>query len=400
MRNRIITIIGIVLLVSLVVYFVYFRKPATTPMVPVTTIPTGTLPSATSGGGQPTSTSSTPMIGTYQATSTNFGIVADIPAIAYSVNASNTVNFVLPSGAVIELKNNTTSTLSSAPISDLAEATPSADGGNILFRFLSGSTSHFSVYHVSDSKWTTLPEETTAASWNPALGSNRIVLFTTNTKRSSALTIVDLGSTKNKNQTILTLHTQDLKPNWVAPNQILLSEPESSFASGSVWSVDIAKKTMVPVVQDLPGLMSTWSASSPWGVILTANDRHEVGVFQIANRITSESHEVQFATLPSKCAFPDQLAGLGEKTTSTIVCAVPMDHDTFINQQMDDYLNRSTYTADAFYLINASDGSIMSIPIPAGIKMDAENLKVVNRTLFFLNRYDHKLYATRLPSDW
>lgn len=389
------------MLIALTVYVVYFRKSRDASPTPIETIPINTLPT-TQADAQPTNnpTSETKPIDIYRATSTSFGIVADLPIISYSTPQEGRVDLVLPNGTVLRIENNTTTTLNSAPISNLSAATPSFDGNYILFKFRSGNTSRFSVLNTSTQSWTILPEETTAATWEPKLNSGRLALFTTDSKQISRLVVTDLKNQQNKDQVIITLKAGGLIPYWISGNNIVLTEPESSFVNGSIWLVDINLKTLTPVVQDLPGLMSSWSFYSPWGVMLVADDRQRLASFQIVNILTNESRQVQFSTLPHKCGFADDFSGLEKRNASTIVCAIPSNRADFASKQLDDYLIRAAYSVDVFYLIDAVNGDIMNISIPPGLELDAEKLRLIDRTLFFINRYDQKLYAVKIPSDW
>ena len=75
-------------------------------------------------------------------------------------------------------------------------------------------------------------------------------------------------------------------------------------------------------------------------------------------------------------------------------CAVPRDQQGLkIAQLPDEYQKNALFTSDNFYKINLADGSLFTIFDDPSIAIDATNMKVVNKTLFFVNRFDSKLYS-------
>lgn len=127
-----------------------------------------------------------------------------------------------------------------------------------------------------------------------------------------------------------------------------------------------------------------------------------------------------FLTLPSKCAFSYQPTTASTTTptssssststpsstvTSTsqaptaflaLYCGIPIDPtELSIAQLPDSYDQLAFFTADAFYEINTETGAIQNIFSPTE-SIDASVLHVFNNTLFFVNRYDQKLYAISL----
>ena len=70
------------------------------------------------------------------------------------------------------------------------------------------------------------------------------------------------------------------------------------------------------------------------------------------------------------------------------------DQQTFSNARLpDEYEQKVLFTADDFYKINVANGTLTAIFNDPGQTMDATKLKAFNNALFFVNRYDQKLYA-------
>jgi hypothetical protein len=76
-------------------------------------------------------------------------------------------------------------------------------------------------------------------------------------------------------------------------------------------------------------------------------------------------------------------------------CAIPRDQDTLgIARLPDEYDQKILFTNDDIYKISTIDGN--SSDLLSGQTIDATNLKIFNHILFFVNRYDQKLYAMTL----
>jgi hypothetical protein len=78
---------------------------------------------------------------------------------------------------------------------------------------------------------------------------------------------------------------------------------------------------------------------------------------------------------------------------------VPSDQTTFSVARLPDEYDQSVYfTNDDLYSINTGTGSLAKIFSSSAINqnLDATHIKVFNNVLFFINRYDQKIYALSL----
>jgi hypothetical protein len=85
--------------------------------------------------------------------------------------------------------------------------------------------------------------------------------------------------------------------------------------------------------------------------------------------------------------------------SAPIYCAVPSDQNTLSAARLpDEYEQYMYFTDDNFYSINTDTGSLNEIFSPSAINqnIDATDMKVFNNILFFVNRYDQKIYALAL----
>ena len=139
----------------------------------------------------------------------------------------------------------------------------------------------------------------------------------------------------------------------------------------------------------------------------------------------SSTQDLTFLTLPSKCTFnfevpaPIPVTGSVVATTTTgthtsgtkaivptpiapttqapaylaAYCAIPQDTSKLNGAKLpDDYEKMSLFTQDNFYKIHTDTGATENFFLPTQI-LDASKLKMFNNILFFVNRYDQKLYA-------
>ena len=67
-----------------------------------------------------------------------------------------------------------------------------------------------------------------------------------------------------------------------------------------------------------------------------------------------------------------------------------------ISHLPDDYNQMSLFTSDDIYRINLQSGAIDTTFKDPTQNMDISDVKLFNQTLFFVNRYDQKLYGVQL----
>ena len=93
--------------------------------------------------------------------------------------------------------------------------------------------------------------------------------------------------------------------------------------------------------------------------------------------------KLPFLTLPNKCAF----------NKNKIYCAIPSETSPDFQ---DDYLKRKFYSADKFISLQLEPIKVEILFDEAEPIIDAIDLIVIENGLYFKNRYDDKVYKTRL----
>lgn len=287
-------------------------------------------------------------------------------------------------GQVLSIKDGSASTLNAATFNEIIlEAKPSPDGRWILEKWGSGQNPRFSVYDTQNNAWTPLTIVAfESMDWSPA-ESRLAYLERVNGKVN--LGIMDLAKKSNggfARATVTSLNIQDVELAWVATNEILLSEKPSARVPGSVWKFKLNTHRLEPLILEQSGLWVEWDKGSGYGVRFD-RDRSQ-NRFSLVGDDGTTFATPPFVTMPDKCAI----------SNAALYCAVPQTPLTG-KELPDDYLKRAFYTNDAFFRVDIESGEIMMLFAGAAV-IDAINLQVDGNKLYFINRYDRKLYSLEL----
>lgn len=335
--------------------------------------------------------------------------VFSAPVLDYFIDAQNSVIAVTPDGGVVKSSGDQAVTVSSSTISNLSRARFSADGKKLLVVFSGGQ----SIFDIEKGSWQPLP----AGAKNPAWGPNGgILAYFANG------TLSTLGTeAKNPKPKILTvLRDKDGELEWPSADTIFIKEPPTALAQSSVWAFSLKNSSLVPVIENQLGLDTKWSGDLPAvGILFTAKQNNQGGVFALVDQSGKETKSFSFLTLPSKCVFYESNPVISASSTNTsssasttksspppaskpssqqsLLCAIPRDRRPLdLNPLPDAYLKNALYTSDDIYSIDPADGTLKLVFNDKAKNIDASNLKVFGRTLYFVNRYDKKLYSLPL----
>jgi hypothetical protein len=415
----IIAIIAVIVIVG-VIYWFFLRNLLAAPGQEGST---GSLPQTgtgiVGGGGNSGSGGALPSggnpAGGIPTATTRFGVVSNEPIFAYFVDAQNNVIAVEPDGKIAYITNGQTTFLSSSQIENLLSADFSYDGTKILVNFGDPNSPQTSIFNLATKSWSPLAAGIISPIWSPS--DYRIAYLTANAAGVKSLATFDVSKNTAKPTTLLSLNAQDLSLSWPQKNTITLSDKPSAFAQGFIWLFDIQKKTLARPIADNFGLETLWSnTTSSVGIIFSSGAGKFGGTLSIMNDVsTNQTKNIVFLTLPSKCAFHYEAAvtsSVSMATTATsasttastttlsiippylaLYCAVPNDPATLTRARLpDDYNQETLFTVDNFYKVHTNTGDMESFFLPT-VPLDATNLKMFNNILFFVNRYDQKLYA-------
>ena len=421
--KRFLIIVGVIIIVVGICFLLYLftRQGAANPAPGGQT---GTLPSAPNQN-PGTNTSSTPgssVNSPSASSSATFGIVSNDPALEYYVDGQNNTTIIEPGGIVEIITNGQATVISSSSIQNIIGAGFSYDGKKLLVNFGDATKPQTNVFDVATKSWTSLPQGMQSPVWS---FSNYQIAYLVNTGNGME-SVLELNVASTKAQpttTLLTMAAEDLSLTWVNNGTLLLFDKPSAYTLGSAWLFSVANRTLTSAVFEYPGMQSIWSnTTSTLGLVFSGSSGNQGGQVSFMNPAGSRQQAITFTTLPSKCVFhgdslmaiqtasstPGSASGTPQSAkqatpapTSTSVldlyCAVPRDQQTLaIARLPDEYNQKILFTSDDFYKVSTVDGTLMTIFKDPNQNLDATRLKIFNNTLFFINRYDQKLYAIAL----
>jgi hypothetical protein len=350
-----------------------------------------------------------------------FGIVSDSPILDYFVDVSNTVTAVEPNGEVIAIANGTTTVISSTTIPNIISASFSYDGAKILVSSGDPADPQTDIFSVRSASWASGPKGMISPQWSPMHNYDIAYLV----QQPSGLTTLAVRNAADLAQAPVTktsIMATSLALQWPALDTFILSEKPTNNNNGSIWAFNAATGKFSSIAYELAGAESRWGTmnGSLMGVLF--NDEGLTSQsFELINSAGAPVHTLNFITLPPKCTFamttttvasgnnavPTSTATTtsGSSATATIAtsspylyCGIPSDQASFTKASLPDAYNMmALFTSDELMRINLNNGNYSILRSDSTPHVDATDLKVVNNILFFVNRYDEKLYALILP---
>ena len=343
-------------------------------------------------------------------------VVDASPVLAYFPTASGTVLAVRPDGSVVTFANGGVSVLSTSSMSNVSDAVFSHDGRKVVVMSGYSQSMKASVFDTVLRTWTQLPLGISSPSWSPT--DYRFAYLRDNGDGSASLMTWDAGKAKSSPVTLATLYVQDMGVQWVSPGTIILLSRPSAYANGSILSFDTLQRTIAPVIISRPGLDAIWSTSPFEGLAFSAAQASRGGHLQLVDGAGAVLQNLTFITFPSKCTFAQaMMAASSSPSTATssvkastsaaalikaapyvfytaLYCGVPRDQNTLAYYPLPDaYNERQISTMDDIYRINISNGHIDPILVGSPQGFDVSDVRVAGNKIFFINRYDSKLYS-------
>jgi hypothetical protein len=431
MKRYIYIIIGIVvvaIIAILVLLFIKNQKTGANSTTAGTTTTTGSLPSVgtqgsnpagTNGGGGdagtttgtgPSTTGTSGSTGSGQTATQNFNALSSDPVLDYFIASQNNITAIEPTGAIVSISNGQSTTINSSTINDIISASFSYDGKKIIVSFGSPTNPQSSIFNLTTQTWAALPQGMRSPQWSQT--NYQIAYLSATSGGKLALSTIDAANLKKAPVTLLTLNASDLVLQWPSKNQIVLSDKPTAYNAGSVWVFNTQAGTLTPLVYETPGVESLWSnnTTTPYGLVFSISPSGQSDVLQLqALSGSAPTQTLNFTTLPSKCAFGTEQvqapATTGATTTSVVAssdlalyCGIPRSSSGFSSARLpDDYNDMALFTADDIYKINTATGATQALWNDRTQNMDVSDVKLFGYALFFVNRYDQKLYSLTLP---
>ncbi len=245
----------------------------------------------------------------------------DYEVIAYWFNNEGRLYTVKPTGEIVGV--------TTQQVEGLHEASPSPDGQKVLINFNYPDQPILTIFDFQEESWSPLPKEAIAASWHPQ-NSKEVAYLS-----GEQLRIWDTQNKKSR--PVMEILLMDVILEWVAPEEIIVSDRPSAFSSSESWRVNIKNKTIVKLENNPLVLLPK--------CVSRENDTY--------------------------CAIPKEIAE---------GAVMP-----------DDYLKKKYLSEDDFYKNDKIFYESKSELI------DAVNLIINNDKLYFINRWDQRIYSLSLP---
>lgn len=333
-----------------------------------------------------------------------FGVVAQNPVTDFYIDASNNTVIVEPTGKIVRLSRNKSEVLNETAIADLATTAFSSDGKKILASFGDRSDPQSSIFNIDRKAWQPLSAGLKEIVWAP---SGYSVAYLKESAGQSIFYTLDTASIKAAPKEIFRTFLQDIILEWPYAKKIIFQSRSNAQIGGNLFELDVDKKTVAPIFIGKTGLRDIWDKDANSGLVFYD------GSLGLVNRDKNTLTRFSFSSLPSKCAFNTEVfvasstpaATSTKKTIKTteqktvshfLFCAAPQNPEFTQSRLPDDYEKGIVFSADNFVKINSATGGTETVFNDPSQKLDATILKVFNKTLFFVNRLDQKLYAISL----
>lgn len=298
--------------------------------------------------------------------------------------------FYISSGGVIyKIENNKEEKISEASFANIKRIKASPDGNKIAVQYGKldpnisdvGAILRIDVYDVSKNIWQSIVGDITAYDWS--LDGKKLAYLEKNSKGESDLIIKDLADSKQKETKIFSLNQIGFDIKWVDNDRIFFVSKPAFDVLSEVWEFNLKTKIFSKIIGG-KGLMLNWSKFRDSGLKFIVDNKRNYSL-QLINNKGLTIGNFKFKTLPDKCFI---------SSPAQIYCAIPRDQDVFnVGIFPDDYLKRSILFADGIYQIDMNINSFKAIFEENEPVIDAINLTLSGNKLFFINRYDSKLYS-------
>jgi hypothetical protein len=436
MKRYLYIIIGIIVAaaIAILVLFLIKNHSSVSPSPSLNATTTGPLPVAGTQGGNGSGTATSPLnlpalssttTGTAspQATVQNFGVLSNSPVADYFIDPQNNITAIEPTGQVISITNGQSTTINTSTISDLISAGFSYDGKKIVVSYGDPTNPQAGIFTVSTNAWVPLPQGMISPQWSPS-NNYQIAYLVTTGNGKLALASINATNLKASPITLLTLSADDLALQWPSQSEFILSDKPTSQNTGSIWGFNSQTGTLTPLVYETPGAEGIWSHSAtiPYGLVSFTIPASQKNTMQLeAFSGTLPTQPLTFQTLPTKCGFNAEQMPATSTSSSTppatttsakskvvtpapvsylaLYCGIPRASSGFSSANLpDDYNTTALYTSDDLYKMNTATGDLQSLWSDPTQNMDVSDLKFFNNAIFFINRYDQKLYGLTFAS--
>jgi hypothetical protein len=300
-------------------------------------------------------------------------VVVDTPVSDFWMDNSDQTLYTITSGGVVTATphGGSKEVAYSGDGRPLLTAQASDRGDLVILTTGNQKSPTISVINLFTKKRIFLPIQAKNASWHP---NGKDVLFLRDGDSRNAAGMYSLNVAKESFSLISPMSLLDVKIFPKSSKSVLLISPSSKDSDSPALLFDLTTKKFSEFIPRRGGLQVSWSLAGKYG--LTSSYPNNMSLISDKGEVAISS-----ATLPQKCAMLETAA----------VCGVP---DKIASQLPDSYLKKAHFTIDTIYAFQL-DGKEKRIWSSSsyGPGLDILNPKKIGTSLYFINRYDNKLYS-------
>jgi hypothetical protein len=330
-----------------------------------------------------------------------FGVIIDREVKDYVVDKDGSIIFIQKSGQVMHVASEGADILSSVSISNLRYASISDDAQKIVVVFGSEAAPQVSIFDIKEKSWEPLfiyPE-----SWPVWAPNNYRLAYITRDKDISALEVIDVASANPTAQRLASLDMFDIEAFWKNSGEIIISQRATAFAKQDAFVFNIARRSLISLFVDEPGLVYLWYPLIDQGVVFTSASSLRGGLFDLVDASGKRSRRFSFVALPrDKCTFmqlpnfnidPNEVKDV-DLAEASLICALPRNDSGYSNYNVpDDYWQGRVDVSERIVKVSLENGTYETVSKNTQGLFDAIKIKVGNDALYFINRTDGRIYG-------
>jgi len=245
------------------------------------------------------------------------------------------------------------------------------------------------LYDYQISKSTLLNQDIRHIAWSPSEDKIAYQYYNSQTEDNNISIANPDGSQWTS---VFTTRMKNLIVEWPSSGQVAIRTMPSGLAQSVVYTINLATSNFQKIISEIYGLTTLWSPLGDKLLFSETNNQGKNLKLKIADLTESTIQELDFVTLPEKCAW--------SQDNRTIFCAVPKDISNSIILP-DDYYKKLISFADDFWTINLDTQEAIRIFIPENegtTTYDAKELLLSPSEdyLLFINKRDDRLYSLEL----
>lgn len=260
---------------------------------------------------------------------------------------------------------------------------PSVRGDAVMIVSGEPAAPVFKLFDLERRLWRILPAGTIAASWNPTGPAAEVAFIQTTASGGTEFGVYATAKGTVRGRSPLALTGVDMT--WMSADRIYFTERPSRLAMSGAWSYSIKQKTLW---QLLPRARGQWAQFTPnaGGFLYTAQAGNQL--LDTAGVVESR---IPFNTLPTKCFLERPI----------VYCAVSYG-GLSLSAAPDAYLDKTSLSGDSilsFSLLGERSYRETTTHFDGektGTAFDASSVSKRGSKLYFINRYDSRVYSLEL----